>query len=329
MSTKQDAMRKRLLSAGLTPDAISSYLDTFRAFLAARLTKVRFEQEMLKILPRDKIHVHNEIIQDILFAAQQKKPGLPDLPIVTPIKDKRPSTVRKERPISNKSLSATKLEARLATKAHKRPHDEIDAGHPRSALEDHNPVPAPKKLKRTTSKIKSTDGSDRPKPPKPSKHVSKTSPKVRPREPTPSLPPPSPSPSSSTGLLRRALDTVSHDIPTYDGLPYFPVRPGGTGDVDLFVKLKQRMTEIALGQMGMAGVKDDAVALMASAVEQHVKQLLRQAAKARLRRDGTRPKRNLQCGPVRPRDVRQAALRNPKLLGEERTMDLERLLMLQ
>lgn len=99
-------------------------------------------------------------------------------------------------------------------------------------------------------------------------------------------------------------------------------------DVEVFLKLRQRVRRIAVEQLGMNGVKDDAVALMVHAMEIHVKRLVEGAARVRVGRDGSRPHRNLQCGAIRGYDLREVVGRNAGLLGDERGMDLERLLML-
>lgn len=116
-------------------------------------------------------------------------------------------------------------------------------------------------------------------------------------------------------------------MPTYDGLPYFPVRPGRSLDIDAFLKVRARMRRVA-EMVGIGGVKDDAAALMVHALEAHVKGLLDGGARSRVGRDGLRPHGNLVCGPVRGYDLREAALKNLGLLGDESGMELERLLML-
>lgn len=323
MTLKQDALRKRLLAAGLSQEACSKYFDTFRAFLNARLTKPRFEVEMLKILPRDKIYIHNEIIQDILLAAQQKREGLPDLPAVTtPTKDRRTIPLRKERPTPSqqKGQAPVKtMEQKPPKVGTKRPYEEADPTPNHHIPDDSSTAQVSKKAKRNAPKGKAADIVDKPKLPKP-RALEKS---------TPALPPPSPSLSGSARVSPKSMPASSTmEIATYDGLPYFPVRPGDAMDVELFLKLRQRMRRIAVEQLGMGGVKDDAVALMVHAMEIHVKRLVGGAARVRVGRDGSRPHRNLQCGAIRGYDVREVVERNGGLLGDERGMDLERLLML-
>lgn len=330
MTGKSDALRKRLVSAGLSGEACSKYFETFRAFLSARLTKSRFEDEMLKVLPRDKVHVHNEIIQEIFLQAQQKRDGLRDLPIVTPLKDRRPAIPRRERPPSVKGQPPVKAENKPTKVGHKRPHDDTANGPVKPGTSDEPPsLHHPKKVKRNPAK-KGTESCDRPKPPKP-KPPEKPSPKIRRRIPenSPSLPPPSPV-SNTTARIpqQKAAPPQSTEIATYDGLPYFPVRPGQAMDFELFLKLRQRMKRIVVEHVGLNGVKDDAVAMLLHGVEEHVKSLLDAGARQRAARDGIRPHRNLQCGPVRGYDLRESALRNSTLLGDEAGMELERLLML-
>lgn len=77
---KSDAIFKRLQEAGLSPEACERYFDILRAFLSARMSKARFDTEMSKVLPQDKIDVHNAIIHRLLSRALQKRDGVPDLP---------------------------------------------------------------------------------------------------------------------------------------------------------------------------------------------------------------------------------------------------------
>lgn len=320
MTVKADALRKRLLTAGLTADATAKYFDIFRAFLSARMTKIRFEDEMFKLFPRDKVHVHNEIVQDILCNAQQKREGLRDLPVVTPVRDRKPAVIRRTPAL--KPVIQVKSEAKTAKVGQKRPLDDSDSTASKPALQDE---PGHKRHKRNNSK----KGDDKVKTPK-AKISEKASPKVRrkPGDSTPSLPPPSPAAVSTPRLSQmRQAQSGPTEIPTYDGLPYFPVRPGRAMDVDAFLKVRGRMRRIA-EMLGMGGVKDDAAALMVHALEAHVKGLLDGAAASRVGRDGLRPEGNLVCGPIRGYDVREAALRNRRLLGDESGMELERLLLL-
>lgn len=325
MSGKSDVMRKRLVSAGLSTEACARYVEVFRAFISARLTRSRFEDELLKVLPREKIHVHNEIIQDIFFHAQQRQDGLRDLPVVLALKDRRqtvPRRIAAQAPI--------KAENKLSKVSLKRPRDDVANGTIRQNSLDEPAVHPLKKMKRPPPRG-GTESSDRPRPPKP-KAPEKPSPKVRRRPPpenTPKLPPPSPI-SNATGRVATAKISHPHpaEVPTYDSMPYYPVRPGQGVDIDLFLRLRQRMKRIAVEQLGLVGVKDDAVGALVDGVEQHVKSWIEAGTRQRRARDGWRPHGNLQCGPVRGYDVRESALRNSSLLGDEAGMDLERLLML-
>lgn len=348
MTAKADLLRKRLLSAGLTPEAVTKYIDTFRAFLSARLTKPRFEDEMHKILPPNKIHVHNEIIQDILHSAQQKREGFRDLPIVTPIKEtRRPAPGRKERAQAQKGPAALKPEAKHATKGVKRPLEDTETPSATKGGDDvATPAAAlsvPKKPRRTVNKNKIVDNVERGKMAK-VKAVERMSPKVRRKvgeHSSSSLPPQVPVASGgasggntkasvaaaaaavAAAAAAAAASTATTEIPTYDGLPYFPVRPGGGMDVELFLKLRQRMKRLACEEMGMAEVKDEAVGLLVRALEVHVKGLLGGGVGVRGAREG-----GGRGGVVRGYDVREGALKDLRRLGDESGMELERLLML-
>jgi hypothetical protein len=120
----------------------------------------------------------------------------------------------------------------------------------------------------------------------------------------------------------------SIDIPAYNSLPYFPVRPGQALDLELFLKLRRRMKKVVVEDMGLNGVKDDAVALLLCGLEAHVKSLMEAGVRQRVAREALRPRGNLVCGPVGGYDFREAALRNSNMLGDEAGVDLERLAML-
>lgn len=335
---KSDVVRKRLTSAGLSAEAITKYIETLRAFLSARLTKSRYEDEMSKVLPKDKIHVHNAILHDILFRAQQRREGVRELPLVTPLKEKRVAR-REHKVASSKGGVATQAKSEPKIKlGTKRVLEDVESETRTNGVSD-NGTGNTKKIKRAIvpkkggecsklgSMIKTKSGA-----------IDKASPKSAKRkgEATVSLPPPSPSPSMSAvaGNAQRLgagtrLGTIGGgEIGSYDGLPYFPTCPGQAMDFEVFLKVRQRVRRIAVEQLGMNGVKDDAVALIVHGLELHVKTLMEGAARQRAARDGRRAQRNVQCGAVRAFDLREAALRNVGVLGDEGGMELERLLML-
>lgn len=331
---KSDALRKRLLSAGLSSDAITKYVDTLRAFLSARMTKCRYEDEMSKVLPKDKIHVHNEIIQEILSRAQQKREGVPDLPLIIPLRDKRPAVSKR---FSNLKAhhGAAKTENVKVRIGNKRPHEEVESEARKVGPSD-DAVTANlnKKAKIKAVVPKKTTDVDKTKIVKvKASGIEKASPKPIGRrkgaDSTSNIATPSGNVVNVTRMAPpKSMQVPVADIPTYDGLPYFPGRPGQAMDFELFLRLQQRMRRVAIEQFGMSGLKDDAVGIMVHGVESHVKSLMEAAARQRVSRDGVRPHRNLQCGPVRAYDFRESTKRNTMLLGDEAGMDLERLSML-
>lgn len=328
---KSDVVRKRLLSAGLSQDVCTRYIHVLRSFLSARLTKIQYQDQMAKLLPKDKIHLHNSIIQEILFRAQQKRDGLRDLPLLTPVKKPTPPS----RPPPKTSAPPVK----------KPPPPRVGSKRPRDTT-DHtglNPTPTDNpsatnyharqrpKLQPTINASPETDS--KPKPPPPRLELpEKRSPcrkRQKPPDKVPHLPPPPPGLSAiPTRVASKPPNQVpSSSIAAYD-LPFQPLQPGCGIDYQLFVKLRHRMRRIAVEQGGMSTVRDDAVGFTVHAIENHVKRLMHLAVRQRRARDGMRPRDNLQCGPVRGCDLRESARRNPAALGEERVMDLERLSML-
>ncbi|CAN8068863.1 unnamed protein product [Agarophyton chilense] len=322
---KSDVVRKRLMSAGLSPDVCTRYVHVLRSFLSARMTKIQYEDQMTKLLPKDKIHVHNSIIQDILFRAQQKRDGLPDLPVLIPLKRPTPST----RP-STKLPNGPHKKPASSKLGIKRPHDDLDPNTVKGTPSDDTSV---HNAKRQKVPKKPPAEIDKVRPVKPKLDISeKRSPKPKrpkPPEKTPSLPPPSPSLSAAArnAAFKAGSMVPSTELATYD-MPFQPMEPGCAIDYELFLKLRHRMKRIAVEQAGMGELHDDAVGAMAHAIEIRVKWLLQLAVRQRRARNSMTPSDNLQCGPVRGGDLREPAKRNPAILGEERVVDLERLSML-
>lgn len=355
---KADYLRRRLANAGLSADAISRYSETLKMFLTARLTKIRFEEEMSKVLPRDKIHVHNAIIREIFHRAQLKREGLPDLPVIAPPRERRPPTSRRERPsgpvakstppnISNAPAvlksepAAPPVIVRPATVKRKREEHNENDQKPNGATEPLlfpqarpkvKPV-VPKRVDKVEQETKPVRNKAK------TPNTDKSSPKRLKRglvdvigvgESNGSLTTPAngavSTPRAVTGK-NIGLSVPPVEIATYDEMSFFPIRPGQAMDLDLFLKLRPRMRRICVDHMGVAGVKDDAVALMQHAVEIHVKNLLEAAVQQRIARECTRPLPYSACDVVTTHDVREAALSNPKLLADD-DIELERLSML-
>ncbi|KAI0560051.1 leucine-rich repeat extensin-like protein [Gracilaria domingensis] len=295
----------------------------------ARMTKIQYEDQMTKLLPDDKIHVHNSIIQEILFRAQQKRDGLRDLPLLIPFKKPAPSS-RQPSKLPNGPLKKP-VAPKLGIK---RPHDELDSSTVKGTPSDDTSVQNAKRQKlRPVQPKKPPSDADKPKLVKPKLELpEKRSPKPKrpkPPEKTPSLPPPSPSAlaAARNAASRAGALVPSTELGSYD-MPFQPVEPGCGIDYELFIKLRHRMKRIAVEQAGMAEMHDDAVGAMVHAIEMRVKLLLQLAVRHRIARSSMIPCDNLQCGPVRALDLREPAKRNPSLLGEERAVDLERLSML-
>jgi len=121
------------------------------------------------------------------------------------------------------------------------------------------------------------------------------------------------------------------DLAAYAGLPFAPTAPGGGLDVDLFLRLRARV-KAAAGDKHL-GIKDDAVALLASALEAHIKTLLEAAARRRAAVAGDASNTGTEVDVYRaalaPGHLRDAALRNRRLLGRNAGVDLERLVAIR
>lgn len=89
MSTVSERLYKKLQTAGLSLDACEKYVQVLRSFLAARITRKKFEQDLNNILSPEKRPVHNAIILELLSRAIKKREGVADLPALPPLKDKR------------------------------------------------------------------------------------------------------------------------------------------------------------------------------------------------------------------------------------------------
>ncbi|KAK1869567.1 hypothetical protein I4F81_012041 [Pyropia yezoensis] len=136
------------------------------------------------------------------------------------------------------------------------------------------------------------------------------------------LPPPTTGGATSTWTAdggEGSSSSLPH--PTYGGL-----------DVDLFLRLRARVKAVVSGAPDKhLGVKDDAVALLAAAVEVRVKTLLEATARRRAAQAGDASNTGTESDVFRaalaPGHLRDASLRNRRLLGRNAGVDLERLVL--
>lgn len=314
MVNKPDPVRRRLTNAGLSVEDCDKYTAILRSFLSARLTKVKFEAEMLKVIPREKIHIHNAVIRELLARAQQRREGVPDLPVVSLIAEKAVSRPSRDsnRPAAPRPTSDRPNASRKRPREREGEEADVRTGPPSAvgrAPPDSATADAPSGRRGAVGPEKTEKPSRTVRQPPNGARVGAVGSGIGSR------------PSSSPLI-------TGTDISTYNVLPFFPVRPGLALDLDLFLKVRHRMRDQAIDMMGMTAVKDDAVSLMVLALETHVKSLMEAGARQRTARQVMRPHGNLQCGPVRGRDIRDAALRNTSFLGDEAGLDLERLSLL-
>lgn len=379
MAAVSERIYKRLHTGGFSSEECDRYVNILRSFLAARTTKRSFEQEMITFLTPEKRKVHNSIIFDLLSRALQRREGVPDLPVLQPLKEKRLSgSSKRQLPPSphtkTEPLASPHPTPKLASPPPgpvTNPADPIDTDPRKPLLPTLPEVPVrpskrPKPRMLTIPKLP-PEGitmpatptpipipvlSDVPasslgptKPVKPSKNKPSGVPapgdklfvnveKNRLKAPllSNSLPPPSPTvPPLAVGANTHGLLKV-HSVPppelkAYDNLPFVPTRPGFAMDIELFTKLKGRVRQvIEVGEL--VGVRDDSIALLTHAVELQAKRLLQAAVDSRRNRTGMRGFGNFSCAPIRPFDIRRAALENLDLLMDESVVYLERLSML-
>lgn len=134
------------------------------------------------------------------------------------------------------------------------------------------------------------------------------------------------------GAAAGAATAAVADFVAYAGLPFAPAAPGAGMDVDLFLRLRARVKAVVAGAPDKhLGVKDDAVALLAAAVEVRVKTLLEATARRRAAAAGDASNTGTEADVFRaalaPGHLRDAALRNRRLLGRNAGVDLERLVL--
>lgn len=317
-----DFIRKRLLAAGSSNDDYEKYVRILRQFLAAQTTKVRFETEMLKILPRGRISVHNDIIREILRRAQSKREGVPDLPVVTSAVERPVSRpVRDVKAPAVHSGSAQRVDDR-SVNSRKRPRELLEDAKSETRNAATVAISNASRVAESVPGNSARRPAQRPGAKASAEQARSTS--ARPVVPTPRLTP------QEQAIARSTDNTavVSSEPSTYSHLSFFPVRPGQAMDLELFLKLRQRMRKQAVDEFSLSGVRDDAVALLLHGLEAHVKSLMEAGVRQRTSRQAMRPHRSIQCGPVLSHDFREAALRNVDVLGDEAALDLERLVML-
>lgn len=388
-SGRADFIRKKLANeGGLAPDAIAKYMDTLRRFLCATMTKIRFEEEMATVLPRDKYSVHNSIIRELLHRAQIKCDSLPDVPVIVTTKEKRPiqrhnrATPRASTPskveqfLVASSNPSRSLKRKDHAKIDRKPNGTTDSGTPnhgppksiaassviaapnitattampnavahnintgtttssstttltnaakqsgdkllesdvkpsRRLVRDHSNTskdPSPKRMKRMDSGIGDGNGLL-------SSH-------------TPNGNAVGGRGAATTTTMRNSLAVPMMEIATYDTLSFQPIQPGQALDIDLFVRMRTRMTRI-VERMGLAdGVKDEAVALLTHSLETHMKRMLESCVDRRIARECTRPAKYPSCLPVTTYDLREGVAHELSPLGADAGLAIERLSLL-
>jgi len=128
----------------------------------------------------------------------------------------------------------------------------------------------------------------------------------------------------SGGHVSKASTAAFHAAAqSYQGLVFFPARPGQSLDMELFLKLRQKVKRLATEETGIVGVRDDAIALLACALEQHVKNVIESSFSHTRRRQHSSLNRM-----VEPVDMFGAVRRNPAVFGDEFLVDAERLALL-
>uniref|UniRef100_A0A7S3ELF5 Uncharacterized protein n=1 Tax=Rhodosorus marinus TaxID=101924 RepID=A0A7S3ELF5_9RHOD len=107
---------KQLTANGLDPELCENYLHVLKQFLTAKSTKIEFEASLRKVLPANKISVHNDLVRYILRSACAKKDGVPDLPNLGAVK-KEKATPKPKTLVQNKRVvgaNQKKIEDHLA-----------------------------------------------------------------------------------------------------------------------------------------------------------------------------------------------------------------------
>lgn len=342
---RAEAVRRKLTAAGLSSEECDKYTALLRRFLSARLTKVRFQTELERLLPRSKIAVHNGIVRDLLARAQQRREGVPDLPQVVPVAERpgarRPNTVLAGAAAVSAAARADRAAAAAAgadgrpggAASRKRPRPERDgedgagagaaaSGVGTSAATAVGVAAAAAAATVTAGGVAGNGVGGA------GGAAGVGGPGGRNgRAPVGQRVPPGVG-AAHGRVSGTAPPLQRHDVATYNMLLYFPLRPGLSLDMSLFMRLRTRMREHAVEAGGMTSVRDDAVSLATHAVELHVKAVMEAAVRARAARSALRPHGGVLCGPVRCHDLREAALRNSSFLGDEAGLDLERLSLL-
>mmetsp|Transcript_30410 Transcript_30410/g.74118 ORF Transcript_30410/g.74118 Transcript_30410/m.74118 type:complete len:390 (-) Transcript_30410:409-1578(-) len=239
---------RRLKGHGLAPEVCEGYFQVLRQFLTAASTKREFETNLRELLTDGQIVFHNQLIRDILRAAHAKRDGLPAVPVLVPVKDKKPVPQKRAPP--------------LGAKRKKQNEDASDAALPKgkklsaAGTAAANAAPAgaaqgaPQRARAPSRKGKAEGDAA-------------TGPPVG----------PSAAGRAPAGVLGRR-DHQREVSTAYERMSFLPVRPGEAIDPDLFFQLRQRVRRLVDEETGLSGVKDDAVLLLGLALELHIKNLL-------------------------------------------------------
>mmetsp|Transcript_13535 Transcript_13535/g.24270 ORF Transcript_13535/g.24270 Transcript_13535/m.24270 type:complete len:454 (-) Transcript_13535:97-1458(-) len=88
-STRRTELTKQLTAAGMSPETCENYTKLLRNLFSAQMTKIEFEASLRKLLPPDKLRIHNQLIRLIISSALNRKINGVSLPSLLPQKEKR------------------------------------------------------------------------------------------------------------------------------------------------------------------------------------------------------------------------------------------------
>eukprot|EP00172_Hildenbrandia_rubra_P004269 Plantae.Rhodophyta-Hildenbrandia_rubra.ctg8291.p1 GENE.Plantae.Rhodophyta-Hildenbrandia_rubra.ctg8291~~Plantae.Rhodophyta-Hildenbrandia_rubra.ctg8291.p1 ORF type:complete len:334 (-),score=59.24 Plantae.Rhodophyta-Hildenbrandia_rubra.ctg8291:806-1807(-) len=321
----------QLSSAGLSDDICERYMGTLSTFLMAKMTKIQFEETMTQVLPKDKLQVHNSVVTKLLHRAQESRDHVPELPVLSPARERKGA-------FRQHSTGGRRPGAKAGGKR-KRSDLEIEEDDELVLLPDGSTVPPSQKLRSGAisvnpksppagfdlHSVKGAPGSAAGRRKGGGRGSSKTGRRSRVKEGSASSPatpvtemPPPLTPGS-------AVPTHELNASPYWELPWLPAQPGLAFDATLFTKLKDRTKRRCL-EKGIVDIDDDAIALLAHAVEIRAKAVMEGGAHSRAARSGYRAYGRSTWLSVEAMDLKSSARGIPGTLGTT-FLELERLLI--
>mmetsp|Transcript_15405 Transcript_15405/g.31213 ORF Transcript_15405/g.31213 Transcript_15405/m.31213 type:complete len:353 (-) Transcript_15405:1234-2292(-) len=336
---------RRMGVAGLSPDTSERYFETLQLFVSARMTKVEYLVKMRSLLVGpDKVAAHNKLIRDILKQAMARKMDMPDVPVLVAMKDRKVAPRKPAAPRTKSNAAAiaaasvTSVASVASVTPPVTPATMVTVKAAVASTVTTTMVVPPSSVRVVQAQETASAPVTIPPvavanpslPDKPEIRGEKRGKKEAKQEASMVV---SAATVDDSTRKRQKPKVVPVEVPTpvhvptaYDRISFIPTRPGQALDLELFLKLRHRTKQVVYDIAGLSGVRDDAIALLAHALEIYLKNIIESTVScmAKPDRDTFRPgtDKALQIG---TNDLFLARKLDTRYCCDEIMIDLERL----